>query len=78
MKDEYDWSNARRGAGDPAPSGKTRITIRLDDDIIAWFRQHTEQAGGGNYQTAINQVLRDYIDREAHSPPRTNEHNQAS
>ena len=63
MKDEYDFSHGTRGAIDPLPRGKTRITIRLDDDIIAWFRQHADQSGGGNYQTAINQALRDYIDQ---------------
>lgn len=61
MKDEYDFSKAKRGPVIPLPLGKTRITIRLDDDIIEWFRQQTETQGGGNYQTMINQVLRDYV-----------------
>lgn len=61
MKDEYDFSKAKRGPVIPLPIGKTRITIRLDDDIIEWFRQQTETQGGGNYQTMINQVLRDYV-----------------
>jgi uncharacterized protein (DUF4415 family) len=65
MKDEYDFSQGTRGAIDPVPAGKTRITIRLDDDIITWFRQHADQSGGGNYQTAINQALRDYIDQHS-------------
>jgi uncharacterized protein (DUF4415 family) len=65
MKDEYDFSQGKRGAIDPTLTGKTRITIRLDDEIIAWFRQQTEQAGGGNYQTAINQALRDHIERQS-------------
>ncbi|MDQ2998455.1 MAG: BrnA antitoxin family protein [Chloroflexota bacterium] len=65
MKDEYDFSQATRGAIDPVPAGKTRITIRLDDDIITWFRQHADQHGGGNYQTTINQALRDYIDQHS-------------
>ena len=34
MKAEYDFSRARRGAVAPAASGKTRITIRLDADVI--------------------------------------------
>ncbi len=46
MKDKYDFSQGRRGALDPLPLGKTRITIRLDDDIIDWFRQTAEEAGG--------------------------------
>ena len=44
-----------------APRGKTRITIRLDEDVIEWFRQQVHAAGGGNYQTLINVALRDYI-----------------
>jgi len=65
MKEEYDFTQAKRGAIEPLPGGKTRITIRLDDDIIEWFRQQAEQTGGGNYQTAINQALRDHIDRQS-------------
>ena len=65
MKDEYDFSQAKRGAIDPMPAGKTRITIRLDDEIIDWFRQQAEQAGGSNYQTAINQALREHIERQS-------------
>ena len=65
MKDEYDFSRGKRGAIEPTPAGKTRITIRLDDDIITWFRQQAEQAGGGNYQTAINQALREHIERQS-------------
>jgi len=61
MKDEYDFSKGIRGAIDLLPTGKTRITIRLDEDVIDWFRQQTEMQGGGNYQTMINQVLRDYV-----------------
>lgn len=61
MKDEYDFSGGRRGAIDPLPPGKTRITIRLDNDVLDWFRDQVEAAGGGNYQTLINGVLRDYI-----------------
>lgn len=47
----------------PIPRGKTRITIRLDDDVLAWFRGQVASAGG-SYQTAINLALRDYIARE--------------
>lgn len=42
-------------------AGKTRITIRLDKDVIDWFRYQVESKGGGNYQTMINNVLREYI-----------------
>ena len=63
MKKEYDFSQAKRGAVVPLPPGKTRVTIRLDDDVLDWFRGEVDQAGGGNYQTLINQALRDVISR---------------
>ena len=59
MKEEYDFSKGKRGAIIPAPAGKTRITIRLDSDIIDWFRSQVEKRGGGNYQTMINNALRE-------------------
>jgi uncharacterized protein (DUF4415 family) len=61
MQDEYDFSQGKRGAVVPPPAGKTRITIRLDDDVLDWFRQEVHRAGGGNYQTLINNVLREYV-----------------
>ena len=61
MKKEYDFSRGRRGAVLPAQPGKTRITIRLDDDILAWFRKQINAAGGGSYQTAMNDALREYM-----------------
>jgi uncharacterized protein (DUF4415 family) len=61
MKREYDFSQGRRGAVDPVPAGKTRVTIRLDDDILTWFRAQAHAAGGGNYQTLINAALREHI-----------------
>ena len=61
MKREYDFSQGRRGAVDPIPAGKTRVTIRLDDDILAWFRAQAHAAGGGNYQSLINVALREHI-----------------
>ena len=67
MKREYDFRNAKRGALVSVPKGKTRITIRLDDEILAWFRDQVERAGGGNYQTVINEVLRQHIQR-VHEP----------
>lgn len=56
MKAEYDFSKAKRGAVIP-PTGKTRITIFLDDDILATFRERAEGQGKG-YQTLINETLR--------------------
>jgi uncharacterized DUF497 family protein len=63
MKREYDFSKAKRGPVMPVPKGKTRITIRLDDDVIDWFRDQVERAGGGNYQSLINDALRDHMGR---------------
>lgn len=54
MKKEYDFSRGKRGAVLKAPPGKTRITIRIDDDILRWFRRQVHAAGGGNYQTLIS------------------------
>jgi len=66
MRDEYDFSNSRPAREVPALArlqaeniGKERITIRLDADILAWFRARV--AGGGNYQTLINDALRGHI-----------------
>ncbi len=67
MKQEYDFSQGKRGAIDPATSGKTRITIRLDDDILEWFRNQVHALGGGNYQTLINKALREYMQNSQES-----------
>lgn len=61
MNKEYDFSKGKRGPVIMAPKGKTRITIRLDDDVLDWFRQQVHSAGGGNYQTLINMALREYM-----------------
>ncbi len=63
MRKEYDFSQADRGPVVPVPQGKTRITIRLDEDILEWFKHQVHAAGGGNYQSLINTALREYIDR---------------
>jgi uncharacterized protein (DUF4415 family) len=61
MKKEYDFRKARRGPIVPPTPGKTRITIRLDNDIIEHFLEKVDRAGGGNYQSLINDALREYI-----------------
>jgi hypothetical protein len=61
MRKEYDFRQGRRGAVVAPAAGKTRITIRLDDDLLDWFRAQVEEAGGGNYQTLINEALRKFI-----------------
>jgi uncharacterized protein (DUF4415 family) len=64
MKKEYNFKKGKRGAVVPVPKGKTRITIRIDDDILDWFRGEVEAAGGGNYPTLINQALREYLNQQ--------------
>jgi len=61
MREEYDFSRARRGPVVPIPPGKTRITIRIDDDVLQWFKEQVHATGGGNYQTLLNAALRDHI-----------------
>lgn len=68
MKDEYDFEDARRGPILDIPSGKTRITIRLDDDIVRWFKERVDRAGGGNYQSMINAALRRYVTESSSEP----------
>jgi len=62
MKKQYDFGGGRRGAVLRAPSGKTRITIRIDDDILEWFRNQVHKAGGGSYQTLMNDALRHFAE----------------
>jgi uncharacterized protein (DUF4415 family) len=64
MKNEYDFSGAKRGPVVPQESGKTRITIRIDSDVIDWFREQVNQAGGGSYQALMNEALRRYISEQ--------------
>ena len=63
MRNEYDFSKARRGSVMPSPPGKTRITIRLDNEVLQWFKEQVHQAGGGSYQRLINNALREHIAR---------------
>jgi len=58
----YDFSKGKRGAVLPLPPGKERITIRLDTDILEYFRDAVDRAGGGNYQTLINKALREHTE----------------
>ncbi len=61
MRDDYDFTDSQRGA--IVKSNKERITIRLDPDIIEWFRGRVR--GGGNYQALINEALREYMERQS-------------
>jgi uncharacterized protein (DUF4415 family) len=62
MKDNYDFSKARRGAAVKA-GGKTRITIMLDDDVLSAFRKQAAAEGKG-YQTLINDTLRQALAKD--------------
>lgn len=64
MKKEYNFTKGKRGPVISPTPNKTRITIRLDNDIINWFKNKVHDAGGGNYQSMINDALRKYIDAE--------------
>jgi len=64
MKANYDFSRARRGAVVPSSDRKIRITIRLDRDIVDWFRAKVEAQGGGNYQTLLNAALRAFTSHQ--------------
>ena len=63
MQDEYDYSNGTRGAVLNA-TGKTRITLFLDDDVLAAFRERAAQSSKG-YQTLINETLRATLSPES-------------
>jgi hypothetical protein len=58
---EYDFSKACRGAVVPAAGGKTRITLRLGTDTVDWFKAQVNEAGGGNYQSLINEALKNHV-----------------
>ena len=59
MKKVYDFSKGKRGAVIPA-TGKTRITIYMDDAIVSRFKAQSEKTGKG-YQTLINEALKSYL-----------------
>ena len=64
MKAKYDFSKGKRGAVLPQAGNKVRITIRLDRDIVDWFRSKVEEQGGGNYQSMLNDALRKHIEHQ--------------
>ncbi|GAB6908578.1 conserved hypothetical protein [Desulfosarcina cetonica] len=66
MKAKYDFSKGKRGAVLPSSGNKVRITIRLDQDIVDWFRSKVEEQGGGNYQSMMNNALRIYMEGQEH------------
>lgn len=66
MRDEYDFSQGKRGEIIPS-KGKTRITIYLDDEILASFRERAEASGTG-YQTMINEALKAHLRNPSEQP----------
>jgi len=62
MKEHYDFSDGKRGA--VVKTKKEKITIRLDPEVLNWFR--TQVKGGGNYQSMINDALKVHI-KQQHS-----------
>ncbi|MBV8896734.1 MAG: BrnA antitoxin family protein [Acidobacteriaceae bacterium] len=69
MKDRYDFSNAKRGRVLPEPpseSGKVKVSIRLDEEIIDYFNALADKSGGKTgYQTLINSALHEYLEGKA-------------
>ena len=57
----FDFEGAMQGPVVKQSPGKTRITIRIDTDVLEWFRQQVHDGGGGNYQTLINEALREHV-----------------
>jgi uncharacterized protein (DUF4415 family) len=56
-----DWSGAKRGLF--YRPVKQQLTLRLDSDVVAWFKSHTTASEG--YQTRINRALREYVQGQA-------------
>ena len=69
MKQQYDFSKGKRGwiiPSEPEQPGKTRITIRIDDDLMDHFLKVADASGGAvGYQTLINEALRQYVEGKA-------------
>jgi uncharacterized protein (DUF4415 family) len=69
MKKQYDFSKGKRGRiapPQPEPQGKTRITIRLDEELVDYFLKEADKSGGTmGYQTLINDALRQFMEGKA-------------
>ncbi len=62
---DIDFSKGKRGAVIPPNPGKTKISIRLDNAVLDHFRAIVEAAGGGNYQSLINDALIAHMHRQS-------------
>src|SRR3989441_6648172 len=60
-----DFSRAKRGPVVKPEPGKTKISIRLDNTVLEYFRNLVDKAGGGNYQTLINDALLEHVHRRS-------------
>lgn len=67
MKEHYDFSEGKRGA--VIKTNKEKITIRLDPEVLEWFRAQVQ--GGGNYQSLINEALKQHIQQQGESLEQT-------
>ena len=75
MRDEYDFSNARRGAVAAEAGAKTRITAYLDTDVLEALKAQAEARSAESgvkvgYQTVLNQLLRDALALDSPGQPR--------
>ena len=62
---EIDFSKAKRGPVIAREPGKTKISIRVDNAVIDYFRGIVERAGAGNSQTMMNDALVAYIQQRS-------------
>ena len=62
---DIDFSRAKRGPVVKPEPGKTKISIRLDNTVLEYFRDLVDKAGGGNYQTLINDALLEHVQRRS-------------
>jgi uncharacterized protein (DUF4415 family) len=62
---DIDFSRAKRGPVVRPEPGKTKISIRLDNTVLEYFRSLVDKAGGGNYQTLINDALLEHVHRRS-------------
>ena len=62
---DIDFAGAKRGAVIAAEPGKTKISIRIDNAVIDYFRTQVERVGSGSYQTSMNDALVAFIQQRS-------------
>ena len=67
---DIDFSRAKRGPVVKPEPGKTKISIRLDNTVLGYFRRLVDKAGGGNYQTLMNDALLEHVHGRSTPPTR--------